>query len=393
MRRAMRRARRKVLAVAALGSVALLTIAGCTSSGNSSASGQLDRAVDPAEASSSNCGSGPEPTIEMVGYAQSDPFWTLVYNGAETAAKNLCAKLTIATGTDVTQFLQQWTEALKVAIAKKPNILLSFNAFPTAWAPLTQQAIKEGIDVVTYNGIGPGEPGTQGVVGYVGEDSVAAGLAAGKEEIAAGGKNGVCITPNGGTTQVVARCAGYTQAFKAIGGKTYTLNLAPADQNNAQVVAQATLGILRAHPDINAIMAMWGTGGPETVMGAKQAGRKVIVGNFDVTPAGINDIKNGSLLMTIDQQGYLQGYDSVQMGVQYYKYGLKPVNAIITGPSSINASNVQTSSTQKKITPRLEDRSRVVAAAKDLQASGAASKLPPRQPRCTTGSPLRCAVK
>ena len=77
-----------------------------------------------------------------------------------------------------------------------------------------------------------------------------------------------------------------------------------------------------------------------------------IVGNFDVTPAGINDIVNGSMLMTIDQQGYLQGYDSVQMGVQYNKYGLRPVDALITGPSSISSSNVQTVINAEKNYPK-----------------------------------------
>ncbi len=54
----------------------------------------------------------------------------------------------------------------------------------------------------------------------------------------------------------------------------------------------------------------------------------------------LNDIKSNQLAFGIDQQPYLQGYNSVLALVQYLRYGLHPVGEVRTGPLLITSANV-----------------------------------------------------
>jgi simple sugar transport system substrate-binding protein len=278
--------------------------------------------------------------IEMEGYLPSDPFWEVVHTGAYAAAKDLGVNLQWAAGTNAAEILPQWTSALNIAIARRPAVLLAADFFASAWDPILKKAVHSGIPLIMFN-TGYSTWKADGALTYIGEDPFLMGEVGAQQEIAAGAKNGLCVNNNGGDLNQVQRCEGYAEAFKAIGGKTLTLNEATlTDADNPVVVTQGVLGELKSHPDINAVFVIWGDGGADAATAAKESGRHVIVGNVDIDPTGITDIVNGSMLFTIDQQGYLEGYYAVLMAYQYAMFRLIPPEPLYTGPTVINKSNV-----------------------------------------------------
>ena len=64
------------------------------------------------------------------------------------------------------------------------------------------------------------------------------------------------------------------------------------------------------------------------------------ISGFDVTPYILETVKNGTTLAAIGQQGYLQGYLPAILARSYIDYELIPRGDILTGPSVINADNV-----------------------------------------------------
>ncbi|HEM56115.1 MAG TPA: sugar ABC transporter substrate-binding protein, partial [Thermodesulfobium narugense] len=67
---------------------------------------------------------------------------------------------------------------------------------------------------------------------------------------------------------------------------------------------------------------------------------KVKIGGFDLTDQILGWIKDGTVLYTIDQQQYLQGYLPVEFMYFYLKHDLIPIGSVLTGPFVINRSNV-----------------------------------------------------
>ena len=73
------------------------------------------------------------------------------------------------------------------------------------------------------------------------------------------------------------------------------------------------------------------------------AGDRVKLGGFNLDQTILDNIKAGSQLFAIDQQGYQQGFLAVAMLNNYVNYGLTvPTRQILTGPGIIDASNVDT---------------------------------------------------
>ena len=69
-------------------------------------------------------------------------------------------------------------------------------------------------------------------------------------------------------------------------------------------------------------------------------GGKAALVTFDLTPNVLASIKAGDTLAAIDQQPYLQGYLPAILARQYLDVGLMPGGDILTGPSVVNADNI-----------------------------------------------------
>ena len=90
-----------------------------------------------------------------------------------------------------------------------------------------------------------------------------------------------------------------------------------------------------------------------TALGNLGKSGTIKVGTMDVSTAVLNDVKNGTLGWVIDQQGYLQGFDSLQIAAQYLRYKLAPTAPVNTGGLIISKSNVYAALAVQKQYPGL----------------------------------------
>src|SRR5207237_10035919 len=73
---------------------------------------------------------------------------------------------------------------------------------------------------------------------------------------------------------------------------------------------------------------------------AKQFGKNIPTGGFDVTSDILQYIKSGAITATVDQQPYIQGFQSVMQLVLYLKYYLAPANINTSTNALIDKNNV-----------------------------------------------------
>jgi simple sugar transport system substrate-binding protein len=284
--------------------------------------------------------------IFVIGGKPDDPFWSIVKRGAEDAGL-LVAKQ----GGSVTWLGPQnydnlgvdAAELIRQAIAQKADAIVGPNWVPDAMDPAFKAVVAAGIPLVIYNAGGVAAADRLGAMNYVGSDDYKAGVAAGKYFAARGQKNLVCINTLPGAANIEAHCKGMTEGVKAAGGAGNTLPLPATSFGNATAVAQAVKAYLIKNPNVNGVYTIGNVDANSAINGIMQAGKagKIKVGGVNMDKTILNNIKTGSQLFTIDQQGYLQGYLAVSILNGRVNSGLTvPTREILTGPGIVDSSNV-----------------------------------------------------
>jgi simple sugar transport system substrate-binding protein len=204
-----------------------------------------------------------------------------------------------------------------------------------------------GIPVIVFNTADPGI-GTDRALDtlfYVGASEFAGGVSNGRRvfaEAAADGNSiakGVCTIQEQGHSGLEARCAGVQSVFDEMGVSLDILNI-----SNDQAETAGILGdYFAANSETNAIFML----GPDPAGGlntyfqeAGRAPREVYATTHD-TSAGIYQmIQDGYLLQAVDQQPYLQGFQTIMWLFLNSQYGLAQDGDLFTGPGIIDLSNV-----------------------------------------------------
>lgn len=284
--------------------------------------------------------------IFVIGGKPDDPFWSIVKRGAEDAALVVEAQ-----GGSVTWLGPQnydnlgvdAAELIRQAIDQGAEGVVGPNWVPEAMDPAFQAVVDAGIPLVIYNAGGIQAADRLGAMNYVGAVDYLAGVAGGEELGEAGGQNGVCINSLPGAANIEDYCNGFVEGFEKSGGTGSVLPLPATAQGNVTAVAQAIRAHLLQNPEIDSVFVTANLDAVGAIQGIQQAGKAGQVGlcgvNFD--EAILTNIKNGSQLCSIDQQGYQQGFYAVSIVNGYINYGLSiPTREILTGPGVINASNI-----------------------------------------------------
>lgn len=97
---------------------------------------------------------------------------------------------------------------------------------------------------------------------------------------------------------------------------------------------------LTANPDVKAVVPLGGTPHRNLVKAEDAASVKAPIVGFDTSPQVIQGIKDGRILATADQQGYIQGFQSVMQSVLYLDFAISPANINSGGNGLIDKSNV-----------------------------------------------------
>lgn len=255
-----------------------------------------------------------------------DTFWDIVRKGAEEAAAKDNVELLYTSDPEggrqaqlIEQAVDQKVDGIAVTLAK-----------PDALKDALKKATDAGIPVVSLNA-GESVSAQLGAFTHFGSNEGLAGEAVGTELASLSYKHPVCVIQEQGHVGLEARCAG----VKAKVAGTEILYVNGKDMTE---VASTITAKLQAAKDVDAVI---GLGAPITLTALKaiaDAGSSAKAASFDMNADLAQKIADGTILFTVDQQPWLQGYGSVDALWQVKRGGFKLGGGqpVLTGPTIVD---------------------------------------------------------
>jgi simple sugar transport system substrate-binding protein len=316
---------RKARWTAALALVAL-TAAACSSTGGKAAEESAANAVGAGKADT------PKITIAMVTHgAPGDTFWDIIRKGAQAAASKDNVDFKYSSDPDS----GKQATLIQSAIDSKVDGIAVTLPDPPAIAPAVKKAIAAGIPVVAFNA-GVGDYAESGAMSYFGSDESLAGQSGGTRASEDGFKHLLCVVQFQGQVQLESRCSGAQSTFKGKYDKIYV------NGSDLPSVRSTIAAKLKQDPSIDFVLTLGAPIALNAIDAIKDTGGTAKVGTFDFNPQIPPKIESGDLQFAIDQQPYLQGYESID-SLWLYKVngnilgGGKPT---LTGPFLVDKSNI-----------------------------------------------------
>lgn len=261
----------------------------------------------------------------------SDPFWSIVKNGAEDAAEQVGVELEYrAPSTFDMAKMQQLVEA---AVASDPDgLILSFTD-EDALGGIVQKATDNGIPVITINS-GGDDARKYGSLLHVGQSEYEAGKKAAERMQEMGVEKGLCINQEQGNQGLDLRCDGFLDGFNGNAEQLAT-TYDPIEIRNAIVA------YLNKNSDVRGLLALGPIPSEPMLRAIREQGATDMftLGTFDLTPGILEALDAGEMDFAIDQQQYLQGYLPVMFLDQYARNGLLPAGDVATGPGFVTQEN------------------------------------------------------
>ena len=320
------RSRRRAVAITLL-MVIPLVLAACSATGGKKAAQGGSNVV----AGHANT---PHYTVAMITHASAgDTFWDIIRHGATAAAAKDNITLKYSNNNDPTQQAQLITDAINSHV----NGIAVTDPDPQALCPTIQKAKAAGIPVTMFNA-GSANWRKCGAMEYFGQDETIAGVAAGKRLAAAGKKNVLCVLQAQGQAQLEARCAGVKQG---LGSEGTMSKLYVNGTDNSAVLSSMSADLTR-NKSTDAVITLGAQFALIAIQALNQAHSSAKLYTFDTSAAEIAKIKSGQVQWAVDQQPYLQGYESVD-GLWLYLTNGNTIGGgqvVLTGPSFVDASNV-----------------------------------------------------
>jgi simple sugar transport system substrate-binding protein len=267
----------------------------------------------------------------------SDPFWSVVANGAGDAAREMGVRLEYQAPPSFD--MVRMSQLIDAAVASRPSALAISVPDPDALAASIKAAIDAGIPAISVNS-GDAVWERLGFLGHIGQTEYESGVAAGERLASSGAKRVLCVNHEVGNVSLDTRCRGLADGLAKQGATMQVLGVSLADPDDA---AQRIRGALSRDAAIDG-MLMLGPGGAAPALTAlRETNRlqKIAAGTFDLTPEVLAAVRDGQLLFAIDQQPYLQGYLAVVLLTKYLETRAMPGGGQIirTGPSFVTREN------------------------------------------------------
>ena len=270
--------------------------------------------------------------IAVVTHGQaSSPFWAIVRNGVEAAARQM--DVVVSYRAPDVYSLERMKTMIDQAVASRPDGLVV--SIPEAGlGPAIRRAVRAGIPVVSINS-GSDVYRRFGVLAHVGQPEERAGFAAGRRLVDAGVRRALCVNQQVGNQGLEARCRGLARALSGAGGRSRVLSIDDQSPSTPRRIADA----IRTG-DIDGVLALNATAGILSVKAVRRIHRPgTVIGTFDLGPDVLKAVQEHQLLFAVDQQAYLQGYLPVVLLAERARYGLFPAqgNLLPTGPNFVTA--------------------------------------------------------
>lgn len=261
----------------------------------------------------------------------SDPFWSVVKNGAEAAADLVGAELEYrAPSTFDMAKMQQLVQA---AVASDPDgLILSFTD-ENALGGAVQNAVDNGIPVITINS-GGDVARDYGARLHVGQSEYEAGKQAAERMQELGVEKGVCVNHEQGNQGLDQRCDGFVEGFDGNAEQLATTY----DPTN---IRNAIVAYLNENSDVRGVLTLGALAADPMIRAMREQGATDMftLGTFDLSPGILEALDAGELNFAIDQQQYMQGYLPVMFLDQFVKNGLLPAGDVATGPGFVTQEN------------------------------------------------------
>jgi simple sugar transport system substrate-binding protein len=270
-----------------------------------------------------------ETHVVFVTHGQGgDPYWSVVKNGMDDAAKTLGVKAEYLA--PETFDMAKMAQMIDAAAAAKPDGLVVSIADPAALSGPVKNAVAAGIPVIVIDSGGSELTRELGGLLYFGQNEFEAGVMAGERMKKAGITKAVCANHEVGNISLDDRCAGFA---KGLGADVPVINgvMDPTEMKN-RIIAYLT-----QNPETEFLLTV-GIGGAEPgLMALDEMGLtgKVRIGTFDLSPTILKATSEGKMEWGIDAQQYLMGYMPVVMFDLMKKYKLQPIADYPTGPGFV----------------------------------------------------------
>jgi simple sugar transport system substrate-binding protein len=278
----------------------------------------------------------------------TDVFKT-VYAAAQIAGKEVGAQVIWVA--PASQTVEDQVNMLTQTIASKPDGIALMLSETEPFDEVCRAAIAKGIPIVTFN---TGDPRPKGqaipFLSYVGADLYGSGVANGEQILKLyKGKPRRVVFCNSlpGHYALDARQKGVLDVMKQAGVAAEGLDVG----GEMTKVAQNVQAYITKHPDTDVLVGSW-SGVTSAILNAQADGTvssKIAVTSFDIADDILAAIKAGKVLLTIDQQPFLQGYEPVHQLYLYVKYGVSPDSFVASGPASVDASNIDVVMANRKL--------------------------------------------
>jgi simple sugar transport system substrate-binding protein len=261
-----------------------------------------------------------------------DTFWDKIKSGATQAAKDTGVTLKYSNDPDAGKQAQ----LIQSAVDSKVSGIATTLVTPNALAGAVRSATDAKIPVIGLNS-GIDQYKDLGALMYFGSDENLAGQTAGQRIGQAGAKHPLCVIQAAGSVALETRCAGVKSAVPG----TENIQVNGADDAAVVSTLQAKLA---QDKTIDYIVTL---GAPIAVNALKAmdaAGSSAKLITFDLNQEAAQNIQDGKIEFSIDQQPYVQGYMAVTSLYLYLKNGndIGGGKAVLTGPSFVDKNNIAT---------------------------------------------------
>lgn len=275
-----------------------------------------------------------------------NPFWIVVIKGMEDACGILAADCAwLADPVDnVDDMAGYWDDAL----AANPDGIGTTVPNPEVIRDAVGRANEAGLPVIAFNTADPNAGTDQALplLFYIGANEFLGGRSNANRVLAEAAADGVTITrgvcpiQEVGHSGLEARCAGVRSVFEEAGIPLDGLTISNDVTESAGVLAD----YFTANADANAAFFL----GPNPsssfnlyVQEAGRAPREIYATTHDTSSEIYQMLQDGYLVQAVDQQPYLQGFETIMWLYLNTRYALAPGGDILTGPGIIDLSNVE----------------------------------------------------
>ena len=295
----------------------------------------------------------------------SDSWWNTVKNAIKQAGEDFGVQVDYRNPpngdlADMARLIEQ------AAARNYDGVAFDIADFDVLSKPSASVTAK-GIPLVTINSGTIEQSARLGAILHIGQPEYAAGKAAGERAKAAGVHSFLCVNHNTTDAASMQRCQGFADAIGA------DLRTSMIDTGVDPTVVASKMGAyLRNNPNTQAVLTLGPNSAEPAIQTVEQMGQagKIYFATFDLSPAIIQAIKNGTVNFAIDQQPYLQGYMAIAALVIAHRdhtkdpaaivaklqsnpkfqerlkeYGLAPVytkDGVSSGPAFVTKDNVAT---------------------------------------------------